>query len=280
MNENLNLAEEIMKKIQEVSDKMIPVNIMIIGKTGIGKSTLINSVFRDRLVDTGIGEPVTQHLRKISKKGIPLTIYDTKGLELTEKSQNSIKEEIINEISNKAKNNNEKDFIHIIWFCINSESHRIEEIEKDWIKEFSIKTKVPVIIVLTKSYSFEESKEFKSKIENLNLPVKSVKIVLADEKKISSSIVIPPYGLNDLVSSTIEILPELVQNSFINAQKINIDQKVSVARAWMFGYVAAATGTGFSPLPFSDAFALIPIQVGMMAHITAIFGLPLEKSRV
>ena len=30
-------------------------NVLVIGKTGVGKSTLINSVFRQRLAETGVG---------------------------------------------------------------------------------------------------------------------------------------------------------------------------------------------------------------------------------
>ena len=35
---------------------------------------------------------------------------------------------------------------------------------------------------------------------------------------------------------------------------------------------------GASPIPFSDAFLLVPIQVGMVAGITSVFGLDLKKS--
>lgn len=278
MNDHYNIVEDLMKKIKDDAEKMIPVNILIIGKTGVGKSTLINSVFRERLVDTGIGKPVTKHLKKITKKGIPIAIYDTKGLELNNRTQEMIKNEIIDEITKRAKNNIPKEFIHLIWFCINSESHRIEEIETEWIKEFSNKTGVSVILVLTKSYNKEEANDFKKTIDNQNLPLKSIKVILASEKKITSDYTIAPYGLKDLVSTTMELLPELVQNSFVNAQKINIDQKATTARNYLVGYVSSAVVSGFSPIPFSDAFLLIPIQVTMLAQITNIFGLPVDKA--
>ena len=58
------------------------VNIVVAGKTGVGKSTLINTVFRGQLAKTGSGTPVTQQIEEISKDGHPITIIDSKGLEL------------------------------------------------------------------------------------------------------------------------------------------------------------------------------------------------------
>ena len=77
-------------------ENMEKANILIVGKTGVGKSTLINSIFREELAETGVGRPITQHLKKLSKEGLPITLYDTKGLELDEKVQEEIKKEILN----------------------------------------------------------------------------------------------------------------------------------------------------------------------------------------
>ena len=42
--------------------------------------------------------------------------------------------------------------------------------------------------------------------------------------------------------------------------------------------VAGSFSEGFIPVPFSDAALLIPTQVGMIAGITVIFGLDINKS--
>lgn len=76
------VAQEAIDAISEKIKNLNTLNIIVAGKTGVGKSTLINAVFRDKLAETGMGKPVTDHMRKISKKGIPLAIYDTKGFEL------------------------------------------------------------------------------------------------------------------------------------------------------------------------------------------------------
>lgn len=57
--------------IEAINDKirnLNKLNIMIIGKSGVGKSTLINSLFRGNFTETGLGRPVTSEVRKLEKK--------------------------------------------------------------------------------------------------------------------------------------------------------------------------------------------------------------------
>ncbi|NLW11160.1 MAG: GTP-binding protein, partial [Clostridiaceae bacterium] len=58
MNGPFELYNQFFDLIEEEEKKMHTANLMVVGKTGVGKSTLINSVFRDNLADTGIGTPV------------------------------------------------------------------------------------------------------------------------------------------------------------------------------------------------------------------------------
>jgi predicted GTPase len=62
---NFNIIDDIMHKTENEIKNIKPISILLIGKTGVGKSTLINRIFRENLAETGIGRPVTKHLQKM-----------------------------------------------------------------------------------------------------------------------------------------------------------------------------------------------------------------------
>ena len=90
-----NIAQQCINAINEKINNLKQLNIIIIGKSGVGKSTLIYSLFRGNFAETGLGRPVTQEIRKIVKNDYPLTIYDTPGFELSSDQQDNVKNEVI-----------------------------------------------------------------------------------------------------------------------------------------------------------------------------------------
>ena len=181
--QDFDFISETIKKFQSDLENMAKVNILVVGKTGVGKSTLINNIFREELAETGIGRPVTQHLKKISKEGLPINLYDTKGLELEEDVQETIKKEILDEIENCNRNslerNDKSELMHVCWYCINTSVARCEETDIKWINELS--EKIPVIVVLTQGFPRKKARELKSSIDDLNLNCKNVIPVLAEQ---------------------------------------------------------------------------------------------------
>ena len=78
---------------------------------------------------------------------------------------------------------------------------------------------------------------------------------------------------------TNDVLPEAVRRAFVNAQGVVIDLKIDQSRAVVVAASAAAAGAAAAPVPMADAVLLRPIQLGMLAGITAIFGLELSKDQ-
>lgn len=268
------LADLLLKKSADRVSEFDKVNIIVMGKTGVGKSTLINNLFREKLAQTGIGKPVTQHLRKITQKGMPLTLYDTKGLELDSQVQSDVTQEIFDYID-QQKDTDEA--IHLVYYAIHGQSNRIEETEIDLINRLA--KDLPVIIVLTQAIG-KDAKAFESAIDNMNLPIAGLQRVMAAPFVIDKQVTIDRFGLDELVDQSLQVMPEDYHNAFNNVQQANINRKIKAARNWTIGYVATTFGVGFTPIPFADAQALVPLQVTMLAHITAIFGINLDRASI
>ncbi len=277
----VNMADEIISAIKKEYSSLNRLNVLILGKTGVGKSTLINSVFNENLAATGTGKPITANIRPLSKPGFPLTIYDTPGLELAGKnSAESLLNEVKKLVHKGIFSGSVNEAVHCIWYCIGTPSHRIEPSEILFLKSLLTATttcSVPVIIVLTQSYSKKDARELFDAIRREDLPVEQIVPVLAEDYELDEDIVKKAYGLEELTEVMYNLIPAAVQNTFAAVQKASIDIKKREAQAVVAKAAKAAAVTGAVPIPFSDAAVLVPEQIAMLAKITAVFGIPLQK---
>ncbi|MBL7472048.1 50S ribosome-binding GTPase [Robertkochia sp. 1368] len=246
------------------------VNVLIAGKSGVGKSTLINAVFQGDFATTGPGRPVTQQTREIKKEGVPLTLFDTRGLELKEYKETF--EELENLVENRNNDSNPMNHIHMAWVCIDESSRRVEDAEIELCKLLA--NHMPVIGVITKASSDEG---FRLKVLDILSTVKNVVRVNSVSKTLDDGYVIKPSGLEELVELAMEVVPEAQKNAFAAAQRVSMNQKINKSHAIVATAATSAAATAAVPIPFSDALALVPIQVGMLAGITSVFGFELEK---
>lgn len=276
------MAQQCIDVINDKIKNLKTLNIMVVGKSGVGKSTLINGLFRGNFAETGLGRPVTSEIRKKVKKDYPLAIYDTPGFELSSGQQNKVKDEILDIISKGFASKDINDAIHCIWYCVNVGGNRtFDESEINWLKEFTAEnkvTQVPIIVVLTQAIPKKKAAEMKNHVEKENLDIVKVVPILAQDMDFDEEYIARAYGLNQLIDVMAEVLPNELQSTLQNVQKASLDSKKRAAQAVVATAVAGSFGEGFAPIPFSDAALLIPTQVGMIAGITVIFGLDISKS--
>ena len=282
----LKLIDEATKKAQR---DLGHVNILLVGKTGAGKSTLINSMFGKDKTAVGVGQPCTTEFNDIkdaSGKYPNLGLIDSRGLELEDYSR--IIRELESFIRDRAKNIDPKNHIHLAWLCINEADRRVEKAQID-ILEMLYRNGIPVIVVITQAIR-DKSKDnrdglpkevsFKGFVSQALPKAREVLRVLSEVYETDIG-VFPVQGLEELVEATERFLPEGQKKAFLAAQIVSTGHKVDVANRFLMGAVASAAALGALPLnltvPGTTEIGLIGIQVAMFASISVAFGLDVDK---
>lgn len=280
MLDPIEAAGRVLDLIERKMEELKTLNLMVLGKTGVGKSTLINTLFGEERVKTGLGRPVTADIQRIP--GDHLTIYDTPGLELGgNNSMSNLLSQVVTVINKQVEEGTLEDAVHCILYCVSTPSHRFEDNEAEFIKNLQAKIithNIPVFIVLTQSFNKQDSAALKEYIATLNLKVKAIVPVLATSYYVDEDYTAKPRGVAELAQLISDALPESIKDTFAAIQCANIDLKKQKARAIIAGAAAGAAAIGASPIPFSDAALLVPDQIAMLAGITAVFGIPVDKA--
>ena len=208
---------------------------MVVGKTGVGKSTLINSIFRGDFAKTGSGAPVTQGIEEITKPGHPLTIIDTKGIEVADYQK--ILDDLDEVINNRTQSIDPNVHIHAAWICINCKSSRVEAAEVDLCNYLNSKN-IPVITVITKSGKKDPFiQKVKELLPNANatIPVRAQDEEDHDEEPPR---IMKSHGLNELIRETAKLIPESQKRAFSaalntrNAQALEVKREVPRRFVW------------------------------------------------
>ncbi|MFC6314786.1 YcjF family protein [Lapidilactobacillus achengensis] len=267
------VVTDTLNKFKKDYQNLSKINIVIAGKTGIGKSTLINAAFGQELAETGIGSPITDKINFIQAEGFPVQIYDTVGLEMSAVSQWKSLHAIKELIRSKRKTETEADDIHCVWYCVNASGSRIESQELKYIQQFQ-KLRIPVILVLTKSFSRVEADKLGAEAQR-QLPSLEFVSVLAKATDSQGA-----FGIQELVELTANKLPEALQTSFSSAQKASLLLKRKQGVKVINSSIAATFTTGFVPIPVADAPLMMATQSTMLAKLTVNYGIDPKTNQI
>ena len=129
-------------------------NVLVIGGSGVGKSTLINAVIGDEVAPTSWGKAGTEKLDLYEGEAIPFRLIDSMGFESSPWRQHKAVSAVKKWSKECAKKGREDNQVNVIWFCVDGTAARLFDQTIAQLNEATEMWKsVPVIAVITKSYS-------------------------------------------------------------------------------------------------------------------------------
>ena len=254
MNISNSIKQEIESNINtsEFSEKLNHFNILILGRAGIGKTTLINSILEfegtpnELLTGEGTSKTMGEPKGYTSEKVKGLRLWDSQGIDKEKYNIPKVVEDVKKLINEASINNDPDKFIHCIWYCISG--YRFEKSESESISELMNiydDNTLPIIIVYTEAYDEETYEKVCDEVKKvLNDKIDKNKIkeintipVVAKKKEIKVgkiSTIIEKFGIKPLMDISVKKIILAVNSacffSFKNKLKKDYEKKIEKKR--------------------------------------------------
>jgi uncharacterized protein (DUF697 family)/GTP-binding protein EngB required for normal cell division len=282
LQESVNISKILQFDYEEENSAVERGNVLVIGNSGVGKSTLINAVLGDKVAETGWGTTgTTPKLSIYESEEIPFRIIDSVGFEPSfireMKAINAVKRWS----ADSAKSGNENSKINIIWFCVDGTAAKLfPKTLEDFSRATSMWGSVPLIVVITKSYSIPDRalnidmvRDAFAKQHRYSKSLRKVIPVVASTYVLNEIAYAPPEGITDLIDTTNELMPEGIKAGDDDIAAFKLNRKRALAHGITGLSTAAAVVVGAVPIPFADALILSPIEVALVNGLAQLYGI-------
>lgn len=258
-------------------------NVLVIGNSGVGKSTLINAVLgedAEKKAPTSIGiSGTTKELEIYESDVIPFRIIDTIGFEPSFFKRKAAINAVKKWSKESIKEENSEKKINVIWFCVEGTSSKLfPESIMSLSKATAMWESVPVIVVITKSYSVPDRKENIQMVNNAfatqkrySKNLKDVIPVVASTFTLNDTAFAAPEGISELIDATNAVMPEGIKAASKDIAAFKLKRKRALAQSVVAASTAGGATVGAAPIPIADALILSPIELGEISAISKIY---------
>ena len=186
------------KKINNFSknEKINYLTILICGKSGVGKSTLINHI-----LNLHIPSNFDDDIKEYSNNNVPFFKFVKMNL-VNQYPVNSFEEKkkIMDYITKQERSKDKNNKVRCIWYCFNNGTLLDEEIELIKSLRNYYNSNIPILLIHTLSINNEQI----NSINNLKInPEEVIKILAMDYKDQSKGIYLNSFGIDILINETL-----------------------------------------------------------------------------
>lgn len=274
---------------QYFNDRNIAPRIILAGKTGVGKSSIINALLGEEVCEIGV-IPTTKDEQEITwatPQG-EMLIVDFPGFGEAEKAAETYDQNIQDIAASKG---------HLLLLVIKADDRALEE-ESLFLEKWQKANidQIPTLIVVNQIDKMKPTRDWEPQTLNLDLPSTEKETNITTYLRYVSSLtnfshlpLIPlsagefsedeanQYGVSQLIEAIFEALPESARTDFARlAKEKEIREKQAVAiikkySATAFGIVLA------NPIPIADAVPLSALQILMIIHLGRLYNVKITK---